>query len=433
MKGNGGRLLALLVAVLLVGSVAPVADTPSNLGVVDTIEYDDQIDLDASAGHQLTTGELDNDTLDELVSRAKARIEIIRGLEFTEPVSVDVITREEYESPGQPWSDDDRTWENIKWQALFVIGQDRDATEVLDTTLEAGVQGYYTPDNGEIVLVTEDETEPIDKGTLIHELVHALQHQHFGLGTDTATTDGIMGYDGVVEGEAELIPELYLDRCQRSWSCIVPEQSERPPLDLERGVRLSLLTPYRAGSDFVTEIQQRDGWDGVDGLHEQPPQSSTELIHIDPYPFEPRSVSVPDRSNASWDRLTPTERDTLGEASMYAMVAHNEIIDSEETDYTHGYTTGWAGDTLVPYEYNGAVGYVWKTAWEDATEADQFAFAYRELLTEVGGVEFAPDRYMVPDGPFAGGYELRNAGDEVHIVFGPSTADIPEIHERAAS
>jgi len=64
------------------------------------------------------------------------------------------------------------------------------------------VLGYYSPSRGEIVVVSESETPRLDgEGTLAHELVHALQDQHFDLAADPVRTrDAHQGRNGLVEG-----------------------------------------------------------------------------------------------------------------------------------------------------------------------------------------------------------------------------------------
>ena len=85
--------LVVLVAVALLAGCTFTSgggddlQTDGTLGEVDGISHDEAIAVDASDGLNATEQDL-------LVTRAMARIEAIRGLEFERSVGVEVITRE---------------------------------------------------------------------------------------------------------------------------------------------------------------------------------------------------------------------------------------------------------------------------------------------------------------------------------------------------
>jgi hypothetical protein len=96
--------------------------------------------------------------------------------------------------------------------------------------------------------------------------------------------------------------------------------------------------------------------------------------------------------------------------------------------YEHSFSTGWAGDQLVPYERDGELGYVWETAWETPDDAEQFAAAYRRVLEERGAVGTGADTFAIPDGSFEGAFRVTRADTTVRIVNAPTADALEEVH-----
>lgn len=425
MKRAALLVLVLALAVPLGGGVMPAEDTgPSaGLGTVDGVDHDDPVTVSVGDG-------LSDTELDRLTRRAMARIELLRGHEFEETVNVTVISRGEYRdraSVGGGDAGDPQA--NSRWRALFIVGDDRDATEIVDDAVTASIAGYYTPGTDEIVLVGDDENTTVNRDTLVHELVHALQDQQFGMSLADETADADLARDALIEGEAEVIRAEYNDRCGLVWRCVSVPSAETNQSDTPLGVELVLFHPYAQGPRFVEFIRDRRGWPGIDAAHESYPNSTATVIHPDRYPEAPQTVHVPDKSAANWSRLDDPETDTLGEAAIYAMLVHNDVISLDETDgYSHTFSDGWEGDAFVPYQQGADIGYVWESAWDSPKDAEQFAFAYREVLDNRGAVSTGDDVFRIQDGPFAGAYRLTRENTTVRIVSTPTVDTLDEVH-----
>ena len=425
------RILLVVALVVLAGCAGVVpaddgGDEPrlaEGIGEVENVSYDDDLSIDASDG-------LSESELDPYVRRSMARVEVVRERAYERPVDVETITRAEYRDRYGGGGASDAAWQNQLWEGLFIVGEDRDATAVLDETFGAAVQGFYDPGDDRIVIVSDADEARINKITLVHELVHALQDQRFGLGSQADSWDESYAHESVIEGEAELVPQLYLDRCGE-WSCLQPGEEPTATSDADRGVLLVLRYPYEEGESFVDAVRADGGWDAVDDLHEAPPNSTTEVIHPDRYPdFEPAEVTVPDRSTGAWsrfDRESASER--FGEAAIYAMFAANGVIDNEDpSSYDHPASAGWVGGQFVPYRNDGEYGYVWKTEWQNADEAAAFVDAYERLLDQQGALARGANSYRIGAAGFTGGYRVIREGSTVEIVHGPSVRSLDEIH-----
>jgi hypothetical protein len=437
------RLLAVgLVAMLVLAGCSvggPLEggdrDDPATdrLGWEDGYWHDDPVDVTFDDG-------LNETERRRVVARTMARVEKIRGLEFESRVPVAVISRDEYrQQRGERASDPDsefNRWNDQVWEAIFIVDEDESVAQTLDSVFGSSVQGYYSPSKDEIVLVSNSETPTVDRTTLSHELVHALQDQHFGLGTNPETQDAQLAEDGLVEGDANFVENAYERRCGGQWSCLSRPESGggggSGPFN--RGLFTTIFAPYAAGPGFVEELKERGGWDAVDDAYDQYPSSTEQVIHPGRYPDDkPVRITLNDRSSADWERFdVDPEYDTVGEASIYAMFwANDQLGDHPQYDYTHPYSTGWDGDRVVPYENDGEYGYVWRSEWDSADEAREFVTAYRDLLRSHDAEARGDGVFVVPESdPYADAFRVQRSGATVTIVNAPTTGQLDDVHSR---
>lgn len=437
-------LVGVLLLVLLAGctAVGPSDDTaaPENLGVVDGVAYDERLDAD----NQPT---INDDAIDDVVARMMARIERERGLAFESTPEVEVLTREAFRDGDVDFTGDTDEFDALRWQATHIVGADEDLDAALAAVYGGSVAGFYdSSDDGRVVLIVEDEDSfVLPRATLVHELVHALQDQQLTLRSATDTTDAELAWQGLIEGEADLLPDKYEQQCASgAWTCVPAGAGGSGDRSYNQGLFASIFVPYGEGPSFVAELRDRGGWDAVNDAYENPPQSTAELISPDRYPFEPTAVEVEDRSSVDWGPITDNgERatDTIGPGLLYAMFWYNDVIPESHfrsddgisgVTYEHPLVTGWTGDQFVGYESVGAESdqaYVYRSTWTNATEAERFAEGYRELLDRHGAEQSsAPNTHVVDDGGFAGAYRIDERGDSVTVVYSPSAAALSEVH-----
>jgi hypothetical protein len=396
--------------------------------------YDDPVAVNASDGYNESERAA-------LVNRTMARVEQIRQLEFEESVPVDVISREQYRAnrSGGGGSATFQAWNDQVWEGLFIVPESTGSSESFDQTLGESVLGYYSPGEDAIVIVSDSPTPQISNATLAHELVHALQDQHFDFPAPD-TQDRQLAADSVVEGEANVVESVYTDRCGDVWSCLPRPESGSGGSgggSVNRGLLLTILTPYTAGQAFVESVYDDRGWTGVSDLHEDEPASTEQVIHPDRYPDErPVNVTVTDRSSGEWDRYDHDPvADTVGEASIYAMFLDNGVISTEDVySYESDPSEGWAGDALVPYtdgnETDGEGAYVWQTRWDTTEDAREFRRAYRDLLREHDARSEGSNVYVVPeDDPYGDAFRVVRDGRTVRVVNAPTVADLDAVHD----
>jgi len=422
--------LGLLLAVA--GCVAP-ADDPGNLGEENGYRADADLSITTVDG-------LNESEREALLGRTMARVERIRGLEFTDDVEVSVISRATFRNRTSGRFDGTLStrerWNEQVWEALHIVGEDATYPGTRTTNRGSSVVGYYAPSNDSIVLVSDSPTPQIDRRTLVHELVHALQDQRLDLSERRQHQDGELAVRGVVEGDANYVEALYERRCRSEWDCIdIPPSDRTRPQSFNQGLFLVSYLPYAEGPKFVDATRSRGGWDAVNDRYENYPESTEQLIHPDYYPTQsPVGISVTDRSRGGWERfsnLSQPRTDTVGEGSIYAMFVSNGVIDrsgAAQYDYDHRLSNGWAGDTLVPYRNAGEYGYVWRIRWDSRADAREFVGGYRDLLDEHDAERLGDGRYVVSDGRFADAFRLSRDGATVTIVNAPRVSDLERVH-----
>jgi hypothetical protein len=445
------RIVPLVVAALLVlsGCAAPVstpdaqrgdwpADPPSDrLGWEDGYWYNESIDVNQSDGLSAAEREA-------FVARTMARVELLRGLEFESSVPVEAVSREQYRNDSGNDAVEGDLWNDQVWEALLLVGEDRSITEVFDELYGGAVLGYYSPSEDRIVVVSDAPNPAIDRATLAHELVHALQDQHFGLEGVPPTQDAQLAENGLVEGDARLVEAMYESRCGAEWECVpTPPAGGGGGGGFDFGVYLTVYTPYSEGPTFVQTLRERGGWEAVNAAYANPPVSTEQVLHPERYPDErPVNVSVPDRSDETWSRFDHDPvGDTVGEASIFVMLLDNRAIDRQQLredtgayspyNYTSDASEGWAGDTVVPYRGDGGeFGYVWATEWDTPEDARQFHRTYTTWLLQLrmGATEVREDTYVVESGPYADAFRVTRDGTRVTIVNAPTPADLDGVH-----
>ena len=406
-----------------------------------------------------------NETEREMVvNRSMARVEQLRGLEFEEPVPVDVISRstyrDEYTGSGSS-SDAMATFDNVKFEALFLVGERNDSLAVQNSNQGSNVLGFYTPRDDRIVVISESETPTIDENTLGHELMHALQFRNFQANFSSPTRDKANAHNGLIEGEASFLDSQYSERCGAEWECATPEASGGSGGgggNIHLGVYMMKYFPYSAGSAFVEHVHDDGSWDAVAGVYDEPPASSEQVAQPEKYGSDqPRDVSLPDRSTDSWERVTPGGRAPYGEVGVGGLTAmfgypayeqdrhpQNAVLDplnydangnidqNSPFDYATQPVAGWDGEKLWVYENGDETAYTWRLAFDSTGDAREFARTYRQLLQYWGAEQRSSSVWRIPENEseFADAFRVTRSGNEVTIVNAPTPGNLGDVHSQ---
>jgi hypothetical protein len=418
--------------------------------------HDDAIDVTLEDG--LTEAELE-----AYLARSMARAEYLRGHEFTRPIAVEVVSREQVrqkvEETGsfgsnEALTDRETLIMNVFWEALFFVGEDADVREVRATEQSGFLGAYYLHGSDRIKVVTTTPEEwAISERLLVHELVHALQDEYGDAPLETRSDDDNYATAALLEGDATLVEYRYRERCESgAWACVAPPPRDSGgssgSSDVHEGFRVLRQFAYSDGTAFVHHLYQRDvggreGWDAVDRAYEVRPRTTEEIIHPERYPAEespdPETSTTP---RDGWERLGGPYQ--VGEVEIFAMfwyqgpgygvevVATDSLTDPDggrydRYDYTSVPSEGWNGDGLEVYTRGNETGYVWTTAWDSRRDAAEFNRAYLDLLAGHDAEQVDERTWVVPEGEYADAFHVVLDDRRVTIVNGPSVADLRDI------
>jgi hypothetical protein len=212
-----------------------------------------------------------------------------------------------------------RAFQNVKYEALFMVNESADAIAVRQRNRATSVAAFYVPTQNTVFFIVKSTTPRVHSSLLAHEFVHALQDQHFAPVNTTGLEDITNAHEGLTEGAASFVEYLYKRQCHNEWNgtCLFPNERSERSSNSERskqsdsnttlpniGMYLISYQPYSDGPRFVQEIYQKRGWTGVNALYQDPPVSTEQTIHPRLYDTDqPRSIELADTSTL-WSRIT---------------------------------------------------------------------------------------------------------------------------------
>ncbi len=284
------------------------------------------------------------------------------------------------------------------YAALGAFPRDLDLLAALMALHEDQLVGVYSP-RDRTLYVVRDTPVHMDgdaETILVHELVHALQHDHFErllrMVEELAGNDDVLtGVAAAIEGDASYtmtgVP-LGMDAelrgaaardARKTWLADVAHPTgvlaEVPLL-----LRESLLFPYAHGVVLASRAYARDGNAGLDALLASPPLSSARVLHPgdrDPVEF----VRLPEADLAA--RLEPRGC-RLGQSNAAGAVTLDVLFrDHDDGKGIGELSRAWAGDRFLHVACARGPELLWVTRWDDAEAAGRFAARYRAIAESV--------------------------------------------------
>ncbi|HEV7842789.1 MAG TPA: hypothetical protein VGO69_03790 [Pyrinomonadaceae bacterium] len=367
----------------------------------------------------------------------------VRQLPILRPVKSGAQTRAEIERMLIKNMDEDTTPEELHaseltLKKLGLIPASMQLRPFIISLLTEQVAGYYDPKAQQFYLADWIDLDG-QKPVMAHELVHALQDQHFNLRRfdkwPKGDADAELAAHALIEGDATLAMQYYIMRNPLRALAFIRslEASGAGSSDLidkaPRALRESLLFPYQQGMEFVSQLYKRnDSWKLVSQAFTDLPQSTEQILHSDKYfaheaPVKIELANVSGTLGANWKRI---DYDVNGEWSYYLIL--DEFLKSKSESRVA--TTGWGGDRYAVYNEpkTGAVCITQLSAWDTETDAREFFDAYVKR-TELRYKDATPLDSAPPELSSKGSevrawqtnegavYILRNA-DRVFIVEG---------------
>ena len=247
--------------------------------------------------------------IQSVVPSLQAFVERERGLAFKEPVDVTLLDDDAFEA--RLGEDEDEDLEELRdaeavLRAMGLLDEGTDLVETVREVTAASVLGFYDPTTDELVVRGAAPT-PYVRVVLVHELLHALEDQHFDLDRSDLGDEAFLGFQALAEGSAVRIEERYRDslsaRDRVSLGAEEIRQAAQMPTDVPRVVEALFGFPYAYGPDLVDAVVGAGGASRLDAAFAAPPASSEHVL--DPRSYlrgdEPRAVSVPAADGPAFD------------------------------------------------------------------------------------------------------------------------------------
>jgi hypothetical protein len=309
--------------------------------------------------------------LEKAIIEAMAFVEKERGLTFKSRPKIEIledgpfIKRLDSARKSDPaYEKDTKSFSALLRSLAFVRG-DGDPEELLDALLSGAVGGFYDPTT-KVLVVRSANAGPLTKAVIVHELVHALEDQHFGLERPELkkrNDDSAAAFQFLAEGSARYIENKYrstFTKAERSKAA----QEEMAMDGQDRLFELvsdpdyvnaipfmfaELLAPYELGKGFVADLVRDRGRAGLDEAFRNPPTTTEQVLDVKKYlAKEPAKVLArPDVPAGA----TIVDNGVVGMASIDALLATPaDLADIEEIGAE---ATGWGGDSYVVWDVPG--------------------------------------------------------------------------------
>lgn len=318
----------------------------------------------------------------EGLQRLMDRAEKLRGLRFVHEVKARIQNRESIKRYLKSKIDREaaeRMRVRLVSLGLMAPGEDALDEKSLDAAAKQ-VLGYYEPE-GEYLALSEEAASALamavdhehsvnTRKVVIHELVHALQDQHFDLDAQLdrmRTTDETAAFFALVEGDATLAAiEYELSRWGIKPESLLddPKLFARVMTGMPPTVGAAAIGPnilqhpvvfrYTAGALFAAQLSQRGGKAALDAAYMRKPRTTLEILQPERYLDRWRKAKVATLP------LEPLERagyrvvldDVAGQLELGAYLTKGGVAADD-------LAMEWTGDRLVALQRGETYAAVW--------------------------------------------------------------------------
>ena len=369
----------------------------------------------------------------------------LRNLELIEPLDISTQSRDELrewllESIDDEYAGDVQERDQRVMELFGFIEPGTDIVQLQLDLLGEQIAGFYDPETGEMVVVSSnsgDKLSASDEVTFAHEVVHALQDQHFDLmaiqaDDSVAADDQYLAVSALIEGDATVGQVQYMIEHPMLLVSLQAELADLDSSELDSAppfISGTLLFPYDYGATFVSALYEEGGWDLVDKAFTNLPQSTEQILHPEKYLAgeAPIDVAINDPLPVLGDDWSIFDVNTLGEYIIQLFLDTGEIRPSDAQQAAEG----WGGDTYVVAGTEDETVLVWSTEWDSEEDAEEFFRILSTHETKRFNADKSGDdtetlsRFSYADG--AG--EIRLDGTSVTYVLGTSQDMVDALFE----
>jgi hypothetical protein len=296
-------------------------------------------------------------------------VEKHRKLAFEHPIPVEFLTDAQFQKRVRhddvKVSASDRRAARQEVEELRALGLVQGSVDLIGAEKDLSgtdTLGYYDQNAKKMVIRGTDLKDTETRVTVVHELTHADQDQHFNLNKldDATRTSGEdAALTALVEGDATRIEDDYLaslstteqDAYDKSLN---QELDANKPGDAAGALAnvppiLGLFddAPYDFGEPFVDVLAAKNGTTAIDGAFRHPPTTEQEIIDPVVYFSNLQPLKVPVPKLAAGDKRQGSP-DDFGALSLFMMIDSRIGFDGALRA-----VEAWGGDRYVSYRHDG--------------------------------------------------------------------------------
>lgn len=300
---------------------------------------------------------------DPMIRPLAAVVEKDRGLKFVHPVFVELLTDTQFDKAmshdSAPATNAERR-SVLQTQALLrALGEISDSDNLLEDMRKSSnsdLIGFYSYDDKR-VWIRGAALTPATRLTVVHELTHALDDQHFNLGPkmrglEAANSGAAMAFDAVIEGDARRIEGKYKTTYTKNELIDLPAEANAQLASAQAGdhsfpglLSAQSIAAYPLGLTAVTRVARRGGNRAVDALFRQPPRH--ELLITQPWllgtSWRPHAIPVP---------KVPAGDAEIGRGEFGALDLYLLLSETVPLPRALLAADAWGGDRYVTYTQN---------------------------------------------------------------------------------
>jgi len=338
-----------------------------------------------------------------LIARMLERVSHVRGLRAKKAVPGLVLGRDALIARVKSHVDREVpheaiVQEGIVQQLLGFIPAHFDYEAETYALLEAQLAGFYEPEDGTMYMAADLDEENAT-ATLAHELVHALQDQHWDLGERSkylpGQDDRSTAFSALAEGDAtSAMADLLVGSAKPGATALdMPDElfteqviggmTAGPTATAPHVMRMSLVAPYIDGTLFVHALRRKGGWAAVNRAWERPPVTTEQILHVEKWETPDPPITVDDPPfGALGSGWMVADDDTYGELGV--RIAFGEWVGAARAG---GLAAGWGGDRGALVKNNGAYAFAWHIRFDDAKPKAADAYAARAFSDLAPAIE----------------------------------------------
>lgn len=335
-------------------------------------------------------------------------------------------------------TDEDLAEELALYNILGFAPEDFDLRKFYVDLYTEQIAGFYDPDENAMYLITD--IDPRENAlTLAHEYTHYLQYNY-------EPFDEVLNYDdefceengevcivvnALIEGDASLteslldVEETVLqapdDQSGTTDSSSVFDNAPKFFQD-------SLLFPYVYGFDFVAYHYLKGGFDAVNDLYLNLPESVEQIMHPEKYLTDsPVNVTLePFRSMIVSD-FESVKEDVLDEADIMDLLGsgYNADWQLSERQAAAG-ADGWGGGSYIFARKDGKLLFFTKVIWDSEDEAKEAETTFRMYSDKRFGNQTDGSAWQTADGSAV--YLIRQ-GDVLYWMILPDNFEAETLVE----